>query len=115
MAIKKAACLYRGNSRTIKVVVSQGGVPVDITGDDVIFVLKQDVDVEPPLIEKTNSVHEDPVNGTTYFYLTKDETAALDVGRYYYSITLIQQPGGEVSTLAERLIDIDEPIREPAP
>ena len=105
----------QGNSRGITVVISTKDGFVDITDDDVNFMVKRnrdDADVDAA-INITNSVgdHSDPVNGETIFRLGSTDTN-ITQDNYYYEITHIAS-GGAVTTLIGGRVKIIDTLKEP--
>lgn len=95
---------------TVTITNSATGLPVDITGDDVILTVKA-VLTGDALITKTNTVHTDPTNGITDFVLTSAETLALPPRNYFLGITWLH--GAAVTTLVSARMEITLPVRTP--
>lgn len=103
---------YRGNEVPYTVVITNSatGLPVDITGDDVILTVKA-VLTGDALITKTNTAHSDPTNGITDFVLTSAETLALPPRNYFLDVTWIN--GTAPITLFVARLQINTPVRTP--
>lgn len=88
--------LVRGDDWSIKLIISSGGVPLDITGSTFWFTLKSAVDSPDPgdlqvTAIPTNST--DAESGIIYITASKSLTDALEAKTYSYDIQQVNSQG----------------------
>jgi len=103
--------LYRGNSRSELVTISDGaGDPINLTGKSVVFTIKSYISDVTPLLQKTNTSHSGAALGQTTFQILAAESELFPVKNLHVEITLID--GLDVTTGVTSL-EILEPVRTP--
>lgn len=92
--------LVRGDDWTIKLVLSSGGQPIDITGYTYYFTLKADLDAADPgdLQVTASSTGSDATSGILYINASRANTTGLEPQTYYYDVQQ-QDVSGTVQTL----------------
>lgn len=80
--------LVRGDDWTIKLTITSGNSPVDITGYTYYMTLKSDIDAaDPGDIQVTaSSTGSDATSGILYINFTNVQTDSLTPQNYYYDI-----------------------------
>lgn len=86
-----ALVVFRGESKTLRLEVTQSSVAVDLTGAVVYFTVKQGVSDRDPLFQKTSTEPTqieitNPRAGVANILLTPVDTANLDAGDYIYDV-----------------------------
>lgn len=85
--------IYRKDDVKIPITMTNNGIPVDLTGVTLKFILKKELEESSAiLIEKTITTHLDATNGKSEIILTTTDTN-LTPGKYYYSIIMIDSRG----------------------
>lgn len=92
--------LVRGDDWSIKLTITSGGSPVDITGYTYYMTLKADIDsADPGDIQTTaSSVGADATAGILYIDFSKDDTSTLAAKTYKYDIQQ-RDDTGNIQTL----------------
>lgn len=94
--------MYRGDSRTLRVTVTSGGSPVDLTGYSIAFTVRPDEDADAVITKSSADPTEinitDAANGRLEIYLQPADTENLQLRSYDYDVE-ITSPTGVVSTV----------------
>lgn len=102
--------IYRKDDIKIPISMSKDGMPIDLTGIALTFILKKEKeDDSPSILEKTVTEHVNPIEGKSEIVLTSNETN-ITPGKYYYSIVMTDV-GGYTSTLILSTIEIRQGLR----
>ncbi len=82
--------IYRGNSKSFRLVFTLGGQPVDLSGDTIMFTMKRSVEDAnaDAVIHKTITLPDnaDSVAGTCFLPIESTETGAVPPGLYLYDL-----------------------------
>lgn len=101
----------RGDTFSLTLTFSTGGVPINITGWTIFFTLKnniEDADADK-VITKTVVSHTSPTTGVTTIALTAAETALL-AGSYFYDVQYKQADGTTIMTCLEGILTFNKDI-----
>src|SRR6056300_1627727 len=92
---KDLSPLVRGDDWTLKLVITSGGSPIDITNYNYYFTLKDNLDdLDPGALQVTAfSQGPDAVAGILYIHAESTETAGLAPQTYNYDIQQIDNTG----------------------
>lgn len=102
--------IYRKDDVKIPISMTNNGVPIDLTGITLKFILKKDKeDSSPIILEKTIISHLNPAEGKSEIILTSSDTS-ITAGKYYCSIVMIDTMNS-VSTLVVSDIEIRQGLR----
>lgn len=63
-------------------------LPIDLTGYSAAISIVEEVDGVDTVIETITGVIDNPPDGSIHFELSADDTADLEIGRYWYYLTL---------------------------
>lgn len=97
--------IYRKDDIVIPFNISYDGIPFDLSGTTIKFILKKDKeDGSPIILEKTITSHTDPTAGKSEIVLTSIDTN-ITPGKYYYAIVLVDVIGKQ-STMIVSDIEI---------
>jgi len=103
MAVNRDLELIRGDSKTFKVTINKGSVPVDLSNDLLFFTIKDlsdtSTDDSSAQLAKKVTVPSgaDASNGIAYLTLTKDDMA-IPAGQYKYDLQWVD-PGTTPETV----------------
>lgn len=81
--------LVRGDDWTIKLTLTSGGAPIDLTGNTYYFTLKSDIDysdLQAELQVTATSGSPDAANGILYIVVDKTDTDQLTARTYNYDV-----------------------------
>jgi len=94
--------LVRGDDWTIKLTLTSGGSPIDITGYTFYFTLKSDIDVADVSAElqvTATSGSPDAANGIVYIVVDNTDTYSLDPRTYNYDVQQTDDVGNVTTIL----------------
>ena len=105
--------IIRGTDTSIKVNFTENGTPVNITGYEVLFTVKEQDYIgkgdDKALITKDITVHSDPTQGETTIVLSNEDTD-IPAGNYYWDLRLIKD--GIITQTQRDMLEITQGITE---
>jgi len=93
--------IYRGDDKTYTLeFLKDDGSPIDITGWKIYFTMKQHLNMSDDRagVKVDVTTHDDPVNGKTSIYLSKEDTTDLLLCVYFFDIQ-VKKVGGDILTV----------------
>lgn len=103
--------IIKQTDNNIKLTFKEDGVPINITGYEILFTVKKQEEIEKDdgvaVILKDITSHSNPTQGETELILTNEDTN-IDAGEYYYDIRLIKD--GKISQTSKDELEIIESV-----
>lgn len=113
--------IYRGDNKTWTLTFTDGGVPVNLTGQTIFFtVKKQNVyvdsasDTTDALISKTITAHTNPSGGISALALVPADTSSLAPTSYRYDMQLKDGSGSILTFITGNFVILADVTRRSA-
>ena len=99
---------------TVRVqVVDSTGAPISLYGYTCVLTVKQDPDIEPPLIARLGNLNKPDGVGRVDFPLVPADTVGLDAGRYVYDVWITDDEGVRNAVLPAAPFVLDAAVSYP--
>lgn len=88
--------IFRGDSKTIKVTITNNGEAFDLTGFTIKLTIKKNNNNEDLLLTTDIAEIEDPTSGIVVFYLSPTQTGALPTTILLFDVEVRKDDGKEL-------------------
>jgi len=110
--------MYRGDNKTLEITVTDAeGIPINLTGADILFSVKKLKTDTVNIFQKSSDVLEeidisDPTGGVFDVYIVPVDTQELDVRRYVADAQVVLNTG-KVYTVIDIVINLKADVTRP--